>query len=139
MKILLFNNTEGDTLIPKTIKVIERLLAVIVILGMVVYMAESVFLFVRADWMANDTFYELIYRTLLITIGLELSRMLTTHSFLAILELLAFVVARKMLKPDIETLEVFLGVLAFVAIVVTYKYCIVPTKEKDMPVSASPN
>jgi hypothetical protein len=117
--------------IPRAITYIERILAVIVVVGVLVYAAYSVGFFFRADWGTRETFYELIYRVLLVTIGLELSRMLITHSFLAILELLAFVVARKMLKPDIETWEVFLGVLAFVAILAAYQYCIVPLMRKE--------
>jgi len=39
---------------------------------------------------------------LLLVIGLELVRMLVTHSLSAVLELLAFVIARKMLKPDLS-------------------------------------
>jgi hypothetical protein len=53
---------------------------------------------------------------LLLVIGLELVRTLVTHDLRAILELLALVVARKMLKPDLAVMDIFLSVLAFVAL-----------------------
>jgi len=68
------------------------------------------------DWRQTETFYELIYRVLLLVIGMELVRILVTHNLRAILELLAFVVARKMLKPDLLVLDIFFSVLAFVAL-----------------------
>jgi hypothetical protein len=67
------------------------------------------------DWRLTETFYELIYRVLLLVIGVELVRTLVTHDLRAVLELLAFVVARKMLKPDLGVLDILLSVLAFVA------------------------
>ena len=68
------------------------------------------------DWRVPETFYELIYRVLLLVIGVELVRTLVTHELRAILELLAFIVARKMLKPDLAVLDILLRVLAFAAL-----------------------
>lgn len=68
------------------------------------------------SWGQTDTFYELIYRVLLLVIAIELVRTLVTHDLRAILELLAFVVARKMLKPDLNVIDIVLSVLAFVAL-----------------------
>jgi hypothetical protein len=64
----------------------------------------------------------LIYRVLLLVIGVELVRTLVTHELRAILELLAFVVARKMLKPDLGVLDILLSVLAFVALLAANRY-----------------
>lgn len=130
---------ESKGVISKTIKFLEKILAVLVIIGVLIYAIYSFPFFFDADWSKFDTFYQLIYRVLLITIGLELSRMLVTHSFIAILELLAFVVARKMLKPDIETLEIFLGVIAFTALLAAHHFFIIPhrikskSSEKNIP------
>jgi hypothetical protein len=74
------------------------------------------------DWRLTDTFYELIYRVLLLVIGIELVRTLVTHELRAILELLAFVVARKMLKPDLAFLDILLSVLAFVALLAANRF-----------------
>jgi len=118
-------------LIPLTVKKIENFLAVAVILGVLVYIIASFHNFVGVDWNEREVFYDLIYRVLLVTIALELSRMLMTHSFIAILELLAFVVARKMLKPDITTVDVLLGVFAFVALLGAYRYFVLPLEKGE--------
>lgn len=55
-------------------------------------------------------------------IGIELVRTLLTHSLEAILELLAFVVARKAFKADVEALDIFLCALAFVALLAARHY-----------------
>lgn len=77
------------------------------------------------DWQLSQTFYDLIYRVLLLVIGLELVRTLVLHDLIAILELLAFVIARKMLKPDILALEIVLAVAAFVALLAARRYLLV--------------
>lgn len=50
------------------------------------------------------------------------SRILSVHDLMAILELLAFVIARKMLKPDILVLDIVLAVAAFVAPLAARRY-----------------
>src|SRR5215470_8552530 len=101
----------------KTIAVwVERLLALLILSGVLVFGVRSTQALAGMDWRLTETFYELIYRVLLLVIGLELVRTLVTHELRAILELLAFVVARKMLKPDLVVLDVLLSVLAFVAL-----------------------
>ena len=79
---------------------LERILAFGILLGLVAFSLKSVTALMDMDWGRTETFYELIYRILLLVIGVELIRTLLTHDLMAILELLAFVVARKMLKPD---------------------------------------
>lgn len=104
------------------VKWLERLLALAVLAGVLVSAVHGALHLARADWSTTDTFYELIYRTLLLVIGLELVRMLITHSLGAVLELLAFVIARKMLKPDLSALDVALVVAAFVALLAGRKH-----------------
>jgi hypothetical protein len=95
---------------------IERLLALVILAGVLVFGLRSTQTMAAMDWRQTETFYELIYRVLLLVIGLELVRTLVTHELRAILELLGFVVARKMLKPDLVVLDVLMSVLAFVAL-----------------------
>ncbi len=116
--------TKSKEIIHTYVKYIEIFLAFFVILSVVFFVINSIQLLVLADWHSKDTFYELIYRILLATVGLEMARMLVTHNFLSILELMAFVVARKMLKPDTTTLDVSLGILSFVLILAANKYLI---------------
>lgn len=74
------------------------------------------------DWESAGAFCELIYRTPLLVIGLEPARMLVAHSLAAALELLAFVIARKMIKPDLTALDITIKVVAFVALLGGRKY-----------------
>ncbi|MEN4012737.1 MAG: hypothetical protein AB1453_11200 [Chloroflexota bacterium] len=111
----------------------ERLLALGVLIGVIAYSVYSGVVFTTMDWTLTDSFYELIYRVLLLVIGLELVRMLVVHDLMAILELLAFVIARKMLKPDIVAVDIVLAVTAFVALLAARRYLIVaaPTFNGD--------
>ncbi len=106
------------------VKLFERLLAALVLVGVVISAVTGAMHLVRLDWTETQTFYELIYRILLLVIGLELARMLVTHSLVAVMELLAFVIARKMLKPDLTAADIALSVLAFVALMAARRYLI---------------
>ncbi len=100
----------------------ERFLAIGVLIGVIVHTVSSTVIFTSMDWGLTETLYDLIYRALLLVIGLELVRMLVVHDLMAILELLAFVIARKMLKPDIDGLDILLAVVAFVALLAARRY-----------------
>jgi len=63
----------------------------------------------------------------LLVIAIELVRTLVTHDLRAILELLAFVVARKMLKPDLNVIDIVLSVLAFVALLAANYWWLSPS------------
>src|SRR5215510_1719423 len=101
---------------------IERFLALVILGGVLVYGLRSTHALAAMDWGLTETFYELIYRLLLLVIAVELVRTLVTHDLRAILELLAFVVARKMLKPDLTVLDILFSVLAFVALIAANHY-----------------
>jgi hypothetical protein len=105
-----------------TITALERSLALAVFLGVLAYLVGSVQVLLAMNWTATETFYELIYRVLLLVIGLELMRMLVTHELESFLELLAFVIARKMLKPDLTSLDIGVSVFSFVALVAARCY-----------------
>jgi len=97
-------------------------MAVAIVAGIVAYAYASTVELLNMNWGQSETYYELIYRVLLIVIGIELARTLITHDLGAILELLAFVVARKTLKPDVDAFDIFLCVLAFVALLAARYY-----------------
>ncbi|NML47742.1 hypothetical protein HHL11_28595 [Ramlibacter sp. G-1-2-2] len=101
---------------------IERFLAVVTLVAVLVFAWRSAQVLVVMDWQAADTFYELVFRVLQVVIGVELARTLVTHDLRAILELLAFVIARKMLKPDLDVLDILWSVLAFVALLAAGHY-----------------
>lgn len=94
----------------------EKIVALAVVVAVVAYACSSVVVLVAMDWAVTETYYEVINRVLAVIIGLELVRMLISHSIASVLELLAFVIARKMLKPDLGSVDIMAGVLAFVAL-----------------------
>jgi len=101
---------------------IERLLALGVLAASIYFAFQSTFALMELDWRSTDAYYELIYRVLLIVIGVELIRTLVTHDLMAILELIAFVVARKMLKPDVTSLDILVGATAFVVLLAARRF-----------------
>jgi hypothetical protein len=110
---------------------LEKLVALVVVAGVSVYVVKGGISLGGMDWSLTETFYEFIYRVLLLVIGLELVRMLLTHSLAAVLELLAFVIARKMLKPDLSSLDVILVVAAFVALLAGRRYLMTPSETES--------
>lgn len=106
----------------RTSTTLEVLLASAIVVGVLIFALASFFVMIEMDWQDANTFYELIYRALVLVIGVELARTLLTHDLNAILELLAFVVARKMLKPEITSVDIILSVVAFVILLAGKKY-----------------
>lgn len=122
------------------VQIFEMILALVVLCCVVVFAAGSLFELTGMNWKVTTTFYELIYRVLLMVIGLELVRMLLTHEIFAVLELLAFVIARKMLMPDLTTIDIVLAVVAFVSLLAArtflFDYLNYP-KDKFLPENQS--
>ena len=114
---------------------VERFLALALIVGSIYFAFHSMFVLIELNWRVVETYYELIYRVLLLVIGVELIRTLVTHDLMAILELIAFVIARKMLKPDLSSLDILVGAAAFALILAARRYFfpwpIGPQEEKD--------
>lgn len=102
--------------------ILEKLIALATLVAVIIYCAVSAGVLWEMDWSTTETFYEFINRALVAIIGLELVRMLVNHSIGAVLELLAFVIARKLLKPDLEALDIALGTAAFVALMAARHY-----------------
>lgn len=100
----------------------ELALGVVVFVGIVIFAGQSLFALMAMDWSGTNAFYDLIYRVMLMVIGLEFIRMLITHDIVAVLELLAFVIARKMLRPDLVSTDIVLAVLGFVALLAARRY-----------------
>ena len=105
---------------------LERALAVAILLAVIVFAVSSASVLAGMDWRQTETFYEMIYRVLILVIGVELIRTLVTHDLSAVLELVAFVIARKLLKPDLTALDILLSVTAFVALLAARHYLLRP-------------
>jgi hypothetical protein len=99
-----------------------RILALLLCLGLIGFTISSIPEIFRMNWSDTETLYELIYRTLLVVIGFELIHTLITHDLNAIVELIAMVIARKLLKPDADSLDILLIVVAFCILLGARKY-----------------
>ena len=120
----------NDRVIPwaKTVaRWLERALAAAILVAVIAFAFGSASVLAGMDWHDTETFYEMIYRVLILVIGVELIRTLVTHDLAAVLELVAFVIARKLLKPDLTALDILLSVLGFVALLAARRFLLPPS------------
>ena len=103
-------------------KWLECGLALAILVGVIAFAFSSAIALSGMDWGDTPTFYEMIYRVLILVIGVELIRTLVTHNLGAVLELLAFVIARKLLKPELTAMDIFLSVSAFVVLLIARRF-----------------
>jgi hypothetical protein len=101
---------------------LEIALAALVLVGVLAAAASSVREMFGFDWRQAATFDQLLSRVLYIAIGLELVRMLVVHSLRAILEMLAFAIARNMLLPDRTAADILLGTVGFALLLGAARY-----------------
>lgn len=92
---------------------LESLLAIVVLFGVGAYFVNSFTTINTLDWASIDSFYFFVNYVLALVVGIELAKLMITHDVYAITALLTFVVARKMLKPDLSSQEIFWGVVSF--------------------------
>lgn len=104
---------------PNAIQIFEYFFAILLLCVVLIAIIASVGTFIQSDWSVNQTFYDLIYRILLLVIGLELARLLITHNLQSVIELIAFVIARKTLKPDVSSAEILLISIAIFLLIVS--------------------
>lgn len=77
-----------------------------------------------------DALHQIIQNLLLVAIAAELALLFLFHRTSAAIEVLIFVVARKMVTPGISGLELLLGVAALAGLVVVRFYFIPGKKDK---------
>lgn len=92
---------------------LESGMSILVLFGLIMYLVNSFGSLRGLDWANIETFYFFINYILALVVGIELAKLMITHDIFAITNLLTFVVARKLLKPDLGALEILLGILAF--------------------------
>ena len=115
------------------IRWLEIGLAGLVLVGVLAAAVSSIRELLGLDWTEAVTFDRLMSRVLFIAIGLELARMLVVHSLRAILEMLAFAIARNMLTPNPASFDIALGAVAFAVLLAAGRYFLTPPPQKDPP------
>jgi hypothetical protein len=106
-------------------------LAGLVLVGVLAAAVSSARELMGLDWSQAATFDRLMSRVLFIAIGLELARMLVVHSLRAILEMLAFAIARNMLLPDRTALDIVLGAAGFAVLLAAARYFLASEKPRS--------
>ncbi|AFM25177.1 hypothetical protein [Desulfomonile tiedjei] len=100
----------------------ERIIALALLVGVLSFFLATLRMALDLDWKSLATLHEISQRILLMTIGLELVRTLISHELSSLINLMSFVIARRMLEPQILFWEIPLGVAAFAALMATRKY-----------------
>lgn len=104
------------------VKWCERIIAFALLFGVICFFLATLRTALGLDWNSMATLHEIGQRVLLITIALELVRTLISHELSSLINLLSFVIARRMLEPQTAFWEVPLGVAAFGALMATRRY-----------------
>ena len=79
-----------------------------------------------------DVLHHVIQSILLVAIAAELGLLLLFHRAGAAIEVIIFVVARKMVTPDISGVELLLGTASLVALVAARRYFIREKKDHEL-------
>jgi hypothetical protein len=104
------------------VKWCERIMALALLLGVICFFLATLRVAFGLDWNSMAALHEVGQRVLLMTIGLEIVRTLISHELSSLVNLLSFVIARRMLEPQTAFWEVPLGVAAFAALMATRRF-----------------
>ncbi len=104
------------------VKWCERVVALALLMGVVCFFLSTMRMAFGLDWGSMNSLHEIGQRVLLITIAMELVRTLISHELASLVNLMSFVIARRMLEPLTPFWEIPLGVAAFAALMGTRRY-----------------
>jgi uncharacterized membrane protein (DUF373 family) len=116
---------------------LEIALAALVLVGILFAAGSAVRELWGLDWSQSTTLDRLLNRVLFIAIGLELVRMLVVHSLRAILEMMAFAIARNMLTPNPAAFDIALGAVGFAVLLAAGRYFLAPSAKENDPGTAA--
>lgn len=119
--------------IEKIVHVLELIIAVLIILGIIVGLVDLVKYIIEIMKASPNDAYKLFQvflgHVLVLIIGAEFVLMILYHSINSILELLLFVIAKKMLVYSSTMLDLVFGIVAIAIVFVIMKFLI--PKNKD--------
>ncbi len=114
-----------DQHLGNTIHLFLSLLAVLILIAAAVATVEIMLHEFPKLWQQQseyDALYQFLGDMLLVAIAAELSLLMLLHRTSAAIEVIIFVVARKMVDPGISGLELILGVAALAGLVIVRYY-----------------
>ncbi len=92
----------------------EVTLGILVLAAVVVMTIVQLWYAASLDWTNIDTFLELLKIVLQLAIGIEVARLLFSYNLNTIIELGAFIIARKLLLLEDDFVSLLLGIIALV-------------------------
>ena len=102
--------------------ILTVLLAIGIIIGLIDVVRYFIDIFKADSFTSYSVFKQFLAHTLLIVVGVELMLMLISHSINSMLELILFVIARKMLIYGDTMLDLVLGTIAIAILFIIIKY-----------------
>lgn len=99
------------------VSALEFVLGIVVVLGSMWYLVTGLIDISQAGLTPFEAFDDFIHLLLAVIIGFEVARILITHNLLAIIEILGFVMARKVLAPETTAYEILIVMVAFAILV----------------------
>ncbi len=111
----------------------ERIIALALLLGVACFFLATLRIAFGLDWDSIATLHEVGQRVLLMTIAMEIVRTLISHDLSSLVNLLSFVIARRMLEPQTAFWEIPLGVAAFAGLMATRRYLLDGPEKADSP------
>ena len=98
------------------LKDFEKILAVITLIGVTIFGVITAWQLFLLDWTQLESYRFILERVLELAIGVELARLLLSYSLDTVIELLAFVIARKMTLLEDAFVELILGSTALMVL-----------------------
>lgn len=102
--------------------ILTVLLAIGIAIGLIDVVKYFVYIFKAEAVTSYSVFKQFLAHTLLIVVGVELMLMLISHSINSMLELILFVIARKMLIYGDTMTDLVLGTIAIAILFITIKF-----------------
>lgn len=99
------------------VSALEFVLGVIVVAGSMWYLFTGLIELFALQLDPINAFNEFIHLLLAVIIGFEVARILITHNLLAIIEILGFVMARKVLSPETTAEDILIVIISFAILV----------------------
>lgn len=119
----------------KIVFVLEMIIVLFLVLGIIIGMTGVIFYFQNL-FSAGESTYEMfeafLAYALILIVGIELILMILYHSTRSILELILFVIARKMLVYSYTMEDLVLGTIAIFLVFVILRYLVPMDKKNDI-------
>lgn len=112
------------------------LLAILLLIAGLIALVEIVWRDFPQLWRNNseyDALYQIIQNLLLVAIACELALLFLFHRTSAAIEVLIFIIARKMVTPSLSGLEILAGVAALAGLIVVRYYYITDQNNTKKP------